>query len=151
MSCIRNKSSIFFTLPPSKPAATSEYPDSFYCPITHKLFENPIILSTGITIDKSALIKINKICPITKQPLENVFQVNGRNTFYVINITLKNIIDEYKNKLQQLKPYQSRAKKTEKKYLYTIRKNKNLEKEIKQDEEIIMGKYGLQCVNHTFP
>lgn len=45
-------------------AATDLMPsDELLCPITHKLFRNPVILMSGHAVDLAALIKFWRTCP----------------------------------------------------------------------------------------
>eukprot|EP00249_Psilotum_nudum_P008785 c21507_g1_i1 orf=679-1920(+) len=51
-------------------------PDYYRCPISLDLMRDPVILSTGQTYDRSSIEKWmsqgNLICPVTKQPLEDL-------------------------------------------------------------------------------
>jgi len=63
-------------------------PHQFYCPITLKIINDPVICKDGITYDKSSILSLKeKINPITKLPIDD--------TIMIENIFIKQLIDEF--------------------------------------------------------
>lgn len=68
---------------------------SFYCPITQEVMEEPVEIASGQTFERSAiekwLEKGNRTCPTTKVELEN--------TEIKVNLALKQSIQEWKERV----------------------------------------------------
>lgn len=66
-------------------------PDDFLCPITHEIMWEPVTCSDGFTYEKNAIVEwfmSGKLTsPITNEEL--------RNTDYVHNLDLRNMIHEF--------------------------------------------------------
>ena len=68
-------------------------PGSYLCPITQQIMQDPVILADGHSYERSAILQwLNKAktSPMTGLPIEKINLIP--------NITLKNSIDEWKNK-----------------------------------------------------
>lgn len=74
----------------------SEY-ESFLCPISQEIMNDPVITPKGISFERKSIInwlKKNKTCPITKTPLLECDLIS--------NYALKNAIDDYFKKQNEL-------------------------------------------------
>lgn len=81
------------------------YPDSFYCPVTRKLFTDPAILTTGVSVEKSIAHTL-KTCPIIGISLKASFRIQKESkweapTKFVINYGLKKLIENYREESVQ--------------------------------------------------
>lgn len=68
----------------------SSAPEELLCPITYRVMQDPVICETGITYERSALLKWlqhNHVCPVTLKPL-NIWP-----PFLVSNLAIKSLID----------------------------------------------------------
>ncbi|KAK1273698.1 putative E3 ubiquitin-protein ligase LIN [Acorus gramineus] len=72
----------------------SSIPNDFVCPLTSQLFEEPVTLETGQTVERVAykewLDRGNKTCPITGRELQFL-------SVPITNLVLKRIIDKWKS------------------------------------------------------
>jgi hypothetical protein len=67
----------------------SEY-ESFLCPITQEIMQDPVITPNGISYERKAVLnwlEKNNMCPITKKPLKK--------EDLITNYALKQAIDDY--------------------------------------------------------
>jgi hypothetical protein len=71
---------------------SSPYPESFNCPLTYDIMVDPVIDPEGNSYERSAILAwldINKVSPITRNPLKKDQLITNR--------SLRNSIGEYKS------------------------------------------------------
>lgn len=74
-------------------------PEDFICPLTGKLFEDPVTLETGHTFEREAIKQWfderNKTCPITGKQLDHISVPST-------NLVLKRVVHNWKSKQSKL-------------------------------------------------
>jgi hypothetical protein len=71
--------------------AAMEAPDSFLCPVTHDLMEEPVVTSDGMTYEREAIeewLRDHDISPLTGERLAH--------TQLTPNLVLRSLIQEYR-------------------------------------------------------
>lgn len=88
------------------PVASVDVPEDMLCPISLEIMADPVIISTGISVDKATLLQhlalkerqgLPATCPLSNTPLEKM----PGGTFYLSNVTLKNTIEQWQKQYQQ--------------------------------------------------
>eukprot|EP01035_Chromulina_nebulosa_P062191 gene62191-85048_t len=73
------------------PALIDGFEEDFICPITYTLMEDPVIISSGISFERYAIVNWlnnNNTCPVTRLDIDGEI---------IPNINLRNSIQQYKN------------------------------------------------------
>ena len=77
----------------AQPSRTTSEFNLCQCPITHQLFQDPVVAEDGYTYEREAIINwinTNGTSPVTRQPL-SINQLRP-------NLTIKNMVDEFRTK-----------------------------------------------------
>ena len=111
-------------------------PNEYYCPITLLLMEDPVVASDGYSYDKAAIVKWFQKGHLTSPTTGNTLE----HTYLTPNIALKNLIEEFKEKLsykEDVRPNLEEAVKLREEMLEIDLQSKDQSMEERKTDKII--------------